>query len=79
MMPPVKAMSVPLRIGTYSSARALVRVKRGSMWITFAPRSFALVTKRKPTGWFSAKLEPWIRIRSACSRSIRNVVAPPRP
>ena len=79
MMPPVNAMSVPLRIGTYMSASALVRVKRGSTWMIFAPRSFALITKRKPTGWFSAKFDPWITMKSACSRSIRCVVAPPRP
>ena len=41
-------MSVPARIGTCRSAIALVRVKRGSTWITFAPRSLASTTHWKP-------------------------------
>ena len=47
--------------------------------MTVAPRSRALSTQRKPTGWFSAIDEPMIRIASACSRSCCAVVAPPRP
>ncbi len=50
MIPPRKAMSVPARSGTWRSARALVRVNRGSTWITFAPRSLASITHWKPTG-----------------------------
>ena len=34
---------MPARIGTWRSAIALVRVKRGSTWMTFAPRSFASI------------------------------------
>ena len=77
--PPSQAMSVPARIGTCRSATALVRVKRGSTWITFAPRSFASITHWKPTGWHSAMFEPSITMQSAFSRSCRFVVAPPRP
>ena len=40
------------------SAMALVRVKRGSMWMILAPFSFAFDTQRKATGWHSAMLEP---------------------
>ena len=51
-------MSLPARSGTYRSARALVRVNRGSTWISFAPRAFASITHWNPTGWHSAMLEP---------------------
>ena len=37
-------MSVPARSGTCTSAIALVRVKRGSTWMTLAPRSLASIT-----------------------------------
>ena len=53
-------MSVPARIGTCWSAIALVRQKRGSTWMTLAPRSRAFITQRKPTGCASAIEEPWI-------------------
>ncbi len=43
-------MSAPARIGTYRSATALVRVNRGSTWITFAPRALASITHWNPTG-----------------------------
>ena len=72
-------MSLPTRIGTCTSAIALVRVKRGSTCITVAPRSFASITHWKPTGWHSAMFEPMMRIASECCRSCWNVVAPPRP
>ncbi len=72
-------MSLPARIGTCRSASALVRVKRGSTWMTRAPRFLASITHWKPTGWASAKLEPWITMQSACWRSCMKVVAPPRP
>src|SRR6478736_4988830 len=36
MIPPRKVMSEPARSGTYRSASALVRVNRGSTWITVA-------------------------------------------
>src|SRR5438876_399377 len=55
MSPPRKAMSVPARSGTQISASALVREKRGSTWMIVAPRSFAFITQRKPTGCASAK------------------------
>ncbi len=72
-------MSLPARMGTCTSASALVRVNRGSTWITLAPRAFASMTHWKPTGWHSAMLEPMIRMQSACCRSCWKVVAPPRP
>src|ERR1017187_10163769 len=34
-------MSAPARIGTCRSATALVRLNRGSTWITFAPQALA--------------------------------------
>ncbi len=72
-------MSLPARIGTWRSATALVRVKRGSTWMIVAPRRFASITQRKPTGWHSAMLDPWMTMQSAFARSCWNVVAPPRP
>ena len=72
-------MSLPARSGTHMSAIADVRVKRGSTWMTVAPRSRAFTTQRNPTGWFSAIDEPMIRIASALTRSCCAVVAPPRP
>ena len=72
-------MSVPTRIGTYVSASALVRVNRGSTWMTFAPRAFASITHWNPTGWASAMLEPWMTMQSALARSCWKPVAPPRP
>jgi hypothetical protein len=42
--PPRKAISLPARNGTNWSASALVRVKRGSTWMTFAPRFLASTT-----------------------------------
>ena len=79
MIAPRKTMSVPLRIGTYWSARADVRVKRGSMWMTLAPRAFASMTHWNPTGWHSAMFEPSMTMTSACCRSCCALVAPPRP
>ena len=61
------------------SAIALVRVKRGSTWMTFAPRCLASTTHWKPTGWFSAMFEPMITMQSEFCRSCWKVVAPPRP
>ena len=58
MIPPRNAMSLPARMGTWMSATALVRVKRGSTWMIVAPRSLASITHRKPTGWHSAMFEP---------------------
>ena len=43
-------VSLPARSGTHMSAIADVRVKRGSTWMTVAPRSRALITHRNPTG-----------------------------
>jgi hypothetical protein len=79
MIPPRKAMSVPARMGTWMSARALVRVKRGSTWITVAPRRWASTTHWKPTGWHSAMFEPMDHDDVAFARSCWKVVAPPLP
>jgi hypothetical protein len=72
-------MSVPARSGTWMSASALVRVYRGSTWISVAPRALASITHWKPTGWHSAMFEPSITMQSEFCRSCWNVVAPPRP
>ena len=37
-------MSPPALVGTCRSASALVRVNRGSTWITVAPRALASMT-----------------------------------
>ena len=80
MSPPKNATSVPVRIRRWMSETAEVRVKRGSTWIIFAPRStFALMNQRKPTGCASAGLPPLIRIRSACLMSRQWLVMAPRP
>jgi hypothetical protein len=79
MIPPRNTMSLPARSGTCRSATALVRVNRGSTWITFAPRALASITHWNPTGWHSAMFEPSIRMQSALTRSCWNPVAPPRP
>lgn len=49
------------------------------MWKTLAPRNFASITNWKPTGWHSAKFEPWMTMQSDRDRSCWKVVAPPRP
>ena len=72
-------MSVPARSGTWVSATALVRVKRGSTWITLAPRALASITHWNPTGWHSAMFEPSMTMQSAFTRSCWKPVAPPRP
>ena len=72
-------MSDPARSGTCRSATALVRVNRGSMWITVAPRALASITHWKPTGWHSAMFDPSMTMQSAFCRSCCIVVAPPRP
>jgi len=79
MTPPRKAISVPARSDTYWSASALVRVKRGSTWMTRAPRALASTTHWNPTGWHSAMFDPWMTMQSALARSCWLVVAPPRP
>ena len=76
---PTNAMSAPARIGRYRSATALVRVNRGSTWITFAPRALASITHWKATGWHSAMFEPSMRMQSELIRSRGKLVAPPRP
>jgi hypothetical protein len=43
-------MSEPERMATYWLHIALVRVKRGSTWINWQPRSRAFIAQRKPTG-----------------------------
>ena len=69
MTPPRKAMSLPARSGTYGSATALVRVNRGSMWITRAPRALASITHWNPTGCASAMFEPMMTMQSELTRS----------
>jgi hypothetical protein len=61
------------------SHSAEVRVKRGSMWMSFAPFLLAIIGCLKPTGWASAILEPSIKIQSEFCRSCKLVVAPPLP
>ena len=72
-------MSEPARMGTWMSATALVRVKRGSTWMMVAPRLSAFITQWNPTGWHSAMFEPSITMQSLFWRSCWKVVAPPRP
>ena len=72
-------MSEPARMPMCFVAVALVRVNRGSICTTVAPRSRASITHWKPTGWFSAMFDPMIVMQSAFIRSCWNVVAPPRP
>ena len=62
-------MSLPARIWTCTSHIAEVRLKRGSTWISVAPRAFAFIGQRKATGWASAMLEPMNRMQSLCARS----------
>jgi type IV secretory pathway TrbF-like protein len=58
-MPQITAMSVPERKRTYSVAWAAVRVKRGSMTITFARfSSLPVSTCCSETGCASAAFEP---------------------
>ena len=61
------------------SASAEVRVKRGSAWITVAPRCFACRAKRKAMGCFSAILDPITRMQSELAISHCGSVAAPRP
>ena len=57
--------SEPARIDTWISETALVRVKRGSTWMIFAPCStFAFMGQRKATGWLSAMFEPMMTMQS---------------
>src|SRR6266571_2719769 len=79
MSPPRKATSDPARMGAWMSAMALVRVKRGSTWMSLPPASLALATQRKATGWHSAMFEPWITTRSESSMLRGYSVAAPRP
>jgi hypothetical protein len=51
-------MSLPARTGAWMSHMALVRVNRGSTWMSVAPLSLACIGQRKATGWHSAMLEP---------------------
>ncbi len=66
MTPPRKAMSVPGRIGAYTSATEAERVKRGSTTISRALLcALASVTHLKPHGCASAALPPMMSTRSA--------------
>ena len=72
-------MSLPDRIGAWMLHSAPVRVKRGSTWISVAPRRCASTAKRKAIGWFSAMLEPIVTMQSELARSQTAIVAAPRP
>ena len=72
-------MSLPERMGAWMSQLALVRVKRGSTWMSFAPFMRARVGHRKATGWHSAMLEPMMTTQSEWDMSRGNIVAAPRP
>ena len=72
-------MSEPARIGAWMSAIALVRVKRGSTWMSFAPLAFACIGQRNATGWHSAMFEPWITTQSESAMLRGYIVAAPRP
>ncbi len=56
-----------------------MRVKRGSTWISFAPRLRASIGHWNATGWHSAMFEPMTTMQSELARSRGSVVAPPRP
>src|SRR5262249_27005011 len=74
------AMSVPWRIGAYTSATEAERVKRGSTTINLAPRlCFASVTHLKPHGCASAALPPMMITRSVFLMSVQEFVIAPRP
>ena len=73
-------MSVPTRIGAYTSAIAAERVKRGSTTISFALRcSIASVTHLKPHGCASAALPPMMIARSVFLMSTQWLVIAPLP
>jgi hypothetical protein len=72
-------MSVPARIGAWMSASAEVRVKRGSTWMTLAPRALACITNRKAIGCASAMFEPMTSTTSEFFRFHCGIVAAPRP
>ena len=57
-------MSEPERMGACRLHSAPVRVKRGSTWISVAPRRCASTRKRNAIGWFSAMLEPMVMTQS---------------
>ena len=73
-------MSEPGRICRWRSATADVRVKRGSIVSSFAPRvSRASTAHLKPQGWFSAGFAPITRMTSAFLMSFQWLVIAPRP
>ena len=61
----------------------MVRVKRGSTWMTLAPLSLACITQRKATGWHSAMLEPSmrmaVRVDQATGEGCRRAAAESHP
>src|SRR2546427_748694 len=61
------------------SAIALVRVKRGSTWMSLAPLSLACIGHRNATGWHSAMFDPWITMQSESAMLRGYIVAAPRP
>ena len=79
MMPPRNAISEPDRIGACRSHMAPVRVKRGSTWISVAPRALACMAKRQAIGWFSAMLDPIVMMQSELAMPHSDMVAAPRP
>ena len=59
---------------------AAVRLMRGSTQTSLAFRwRFASMTKRKPTGWFSAGFPPMTRTASQLTMSVQPLVMAPRP
>jgi len=61
------------------SAIALVRVKRGSTWMSLAPLTLACIGHRNATGWFSAMFEPMTTTQSESAIARGYMVAAPRP
>ena len=73
-------MSVPTRMGAYTSATAAERVKRGSTTTSLALRfCMASVTHLKPQGCASAALPPMMRTRSVLAMSFHELVIAPLP
>ena len=52
---------------------------RGSMTMSFAPRSAAFLKKVAATGWFSVGLAPMTMITSASAAAVNGAVTAPEP
>jgi hypothetical protein len=61
------------------SATALVRVNRGSTWMSLAPLTLACIGQRNATGWHSAMFEPMTITQSESAIARGYIVAAPRP